>query len=132
MPLNVKDLFMVGRQTKIKRDEMNINTMGDLAKADRKFLYGRRKSFGNLVWCYANGIDESPVHSGYYLQMKSIGNSTNIKFDVTESQTAYKVLLSLTESVSLRLRNARVCCRVVSVEIRTAELNFYSHQRKLV
>jgi DNA polymerase-4 len=131
-PLPVGDLFMVGRQTNKKLLEMNINTIGDLARADRKFLCGRLKSFGNLVWCYANGIDESPVHSGYYLQMKGIGNSTTIKFDVTESKIAYKVLLSLTESVSLRLRAARACCRVVSVEIRTAGLDFYSHQRKLM
>ena len=131
-PLPVGDLFMVGRQTRKKLFEMNIITIGDLAKADRKFLCGRLKSFGNLIWCYANGIDESPVHSGYYLQMKGIGNSTTIKFDVTETKTAYKVLLSLTESVALRLRAARACCRVVSIEIRTAELEFYSHQRKLM
>lgn len=131
-PLPVGDLFMVGRQTRKKLVEMNINTIGDLAKADRKFLCGRLKSFGNVIWCYANGIDESPVQSGYYLQMKGIGNSTTIKFDVTEPETAYKVLLSLTESVALRLRAARSCCRVVSVEIRTAGLDSYSHQRKLM
>lgn len=131
-PLPVGDLFMVGRQTRKKLAEMNINTIGDLARTDRKFLCGRLKSFGNVIWCYANGIDESPVQSGYYLQMKGIGNSTTIKFDVTEPETAYKVLLSLTESVALRLRAARSCCRVVSIEIRTAGLDFYSHQRKLM
>lgn len=131
-PLPVGDLFMVGRQTRKKLSEMNITTIGDLARADRRFLRDRLKSFGNLIWCYANGIDESPVHPGYYLQMKGIGNSTTIKFDVTERQIAHKVLLSLTESVSLRLRAARACCRVVSVGIRTGELNFYSHQRKLM
>lgn len=131
-PLPVGDLFMVGRQTRKKLEVMNIKTIGDLARADRKFLCSKLKSFGNLIWCYANGIDESRVYPGYYLQMKGIGNSTTIKFDVTEKQTAYKVLLALTESVSLRLRAARSCCRVVSIEIRTSELNFYSHQRKLI
>lgn len=131
-PLPVEDLFMVGRQTKKKLNMLNIHTIGQLANADRKLLNGKLKSFGTLVWCYANGIDESPVQSGYFLQMKGIGNSTTIKFDVTDRYTACKVLLSLTESVALRLRAAHSCCRVVAVEIRNSDLESYSHQRKLI
>ena len=130
-PLPVNDLFMVGRATTKKLKLLNINTIGELAKADRKFLQSKLNSFGNLVWCYANGLDESPVHSGYKLLMKGIGNSTTIKYDVDTHIDAYKVLLSLTESVSLRLRAAGACCRVISVEFRTSELNGYSHQRKI-
>ncbi len=63
--------------------------------------------------------------------MKGIGNSTTIRFDVTDHKKAYKVLLSLTESVAMRLRNANSICGVVSIEIRTSELFMYSHQRKL-
>jgi DNA polymerase-4 len=130
-PLPVEDLFMVGRQTKKKLNQLNIYTIGALAKTNRKLLTDKLKSFGNVIWCYANGIDESRVQSGYFLQMKGIGNSTTIKFDVSEKPIAYKVLLSLTESVALRLRAAHACCRVVCIEIRNSELNNYSHQRKL-
>ncbi|OGO78706.1 MAG: DNA polymerase IV [Clostridiales bacterium GWB2_37_7] len=130
-PLPVEDLFMVGRQTKKKLNLLNIHTIGQLANADRKLLNDKLKSFGTVIWCYANGIDESPVQSGYFLQMKGIGNSTTIRFDVTDSYTACKVLLSLTESVALRLRAAHSCCRVVCIEIRNADLENYSHQRKL-
>lgn len=131
-PLPVGDLFMVGRKTMKKLADMNITTIGELANTDRKLLQMKLKSHGNLIWCYANGFDESPVHSGYFLQMKGIGNSTTIRFDVTDYKTAYKVLLSLTESVAFRLRAAKSCCRVVSVEIRTSELYSYSHQRRLL
>jgi DNA polymerase IV len=130
-PLPVEDLFMVGRQTKKKLYLLNIHTIGQLANTDRKLLNYKLKSFGTVIWCYANGIDESPVQSGYFLQMKGIGNSTTIRFDVTDTHTACKVLLSLTESVALRLRTAHSCCRVVSVEIRNSDLENYSHQRKL-
>jgi DNA polymerase IV len=130
-PLPVGDLFMVGRKTLKKLLDLNISTIGELANTDRKLLEMKLKSHGNLIWCYANGLDESPIHSGYFLQMKGIGNSTTIRFDVTDYKTAYKVLLSLTESVAFRLRAAKSCCRVVSVEIRTSELNSYSHQRRL-
>lgn len=130
-PLPVNDLFMVGRATTRKLKLLNIVTIGDLARADRKLIHGKLKSFGNLVWCYANGLDESPVHSGYNLLMKGIGNGTTIKYDVDTKADAYKVLLSLTESVSRRLRAAGACCRVISVEFRTSEFQDYSHQRKI-
>lgn len=130
-PLPVGDLFMVGRQTRKKLLDLNITTIGELANTDKKLLQMKLKSHGNLIWCYANGLDESPVHSGYFLQMKGIGNSTTIRFDVTDYLTAYKILLSLTESVAFRLRAVRSCCRVVTIEIKTDQLNSYTHQRKL-
>lgn len=129
--LPVEDLFMVGRKTKKKLKEININTIGDLANTDTKFLQNRLKSFGLLLWRYANGIEDSAVSGNTLMNIKSIGNSTTIKFDVEDKKTAHKVLFSLTESVAMRLRGAKACCSIVSVEVRTSQLNFYSHQRKL-
>jgi len=131
-PLPVEDLFMVGRASKKKLNDIGINTIGELAKFDPAILRYKLKSHGMLIWQYANGLDESPVHEGYNLIMKGVGNSTTIKFDVQDHKTAYMVLLSLTESVAFRLRNAHACCGVISVEIRTSELNIYGHQRKLL
>ncbi|MDN5277855.1 MAG: polymerase [Clostridiales bacterium] len=62
--------------------------------------------------------------------MKGIGNSTTIKFDVEDRETAYKILLSLVESVAQRLRKARNCCMGVSIEIRNSGLFSYSRQPK--
>lgn len=130
--LPVEDLFMVGRKTRKKLKEININTIGDLANADPKFLQSRLKSFGLLLWRYANGIEDSAVSGSALINIKGIGNSTTIKFDVEDKRTAFKLLLSLTESVAMRLRSAKACCSVISIEIRTSQLNFYSHQRKLM
>lgn len=131
-PLPIEDLFMVGRQTKKKLDAINIKTIGDIANTDPKFLRYKLKSAADLLWRYANGIDDTPVRQGYYLQMKGIGNSTTIRFDVEDRYTAAKVLLSLTESVAQRLRFANLCCRVITVLIRSSDLSFYSHQKKLI
>lgn len=130
-PLPVQDLFMVGRASKKKLNDIAVYTIGDLAKCDPEILKYKLKSHGILIWQYANGLEESPVHEGYNLIMKGIGNSTTIRFDVIDRKTAYKVLLSLTESVAYRLRRVQAVCGVVSVSIRTSELNMYSHQRKL-
>lgn len=130
-PLDVRELFMVGRQTEKKLKGLNIFTIGELANTDPKILKYKLKSFGQLIWEYANGLNESPVQSGYNLIMKGIGNSTTIKFDVEDYATANKILLSLTESAAQRLRAAHSCCSLVSVEIKSSEFFSYSHQKKL-
>ena len=130
-PLPVEELYMVGRKTNKKLKELNIHTIEDLATADRKLLKDKFKSFGNLIWCYANGMEESPVINGACVPMKGMGNSSTIRFDVEDKVTAHKILLSLTESVASRLREAGCCCSVISVSIRNAELQTYSHQRKI-
>lgn len=130
-PLPVEKLFMVGPRTKKKLNDIGIETIGDLANADLELLKSKLKSYGVLVWQYANGMEDSPVRTGYHPIMKGIGNSTTIKFDVEDRETAHKILLSLVESVAQRLRKARSCCRVVSIGIRNSQLFSYSHQMRL-
>lgn len=130
-PLPIEDLFMVGRATSPKLHGININTIGDLANYDIDILRYKLKNQGQVIWNYANGIDSSEVRKSSYIEMKGIGNSTTIAFDVEDKETAHKVLLSLCETVSMRLRDSRNCCKVVSVSIRGNDLIFYSRQKKL-
>ncbi len=130
-PLPIEELFMVGRATSKKLRSRGINTIGELANYDLRYLKPFLKSQGELVWNYANGIDYSPVRSGGSIETKGMGNSTTIPFDVEDRNNAHLVLLSLTESVSARLRQANVLARLVSVSFRTNEFYGCSHQRKL-
>ncbi|KZL88545.1 DNA polymerase Y family protein [Clostridium magnum] len=130
-PLPVEDLFMVGRATAPKLHKININTIGDLANYDVEILRNIFKSHGQLIWNYANGIDNLEVRKSNYIEMKGIGNSTTIAFDVEDKDTAHKVLLSLCETVGMRLRDSHNCCNVVAVSIRGSDLISYSRQKKL-
>ena len=131
-PLPIEDLFMVGRATAPKLHNLNINTIGDLANYDLKILKNKFKSHGQVIYNYANGIESSEVRKSNYIKIKGIGNSTTIPFDVENKVTAHKVLLSLCETVSMRLRNSQNCCTVVSVSIRGIDMIFYSRQKKLI
>ena len=104
-PLSVKELFMVGRSTAPKLYRLNIFSIGQLAHSDPLLLTAHFKSFGKVLWQYANGMDESPVNP---------------------------YLLSLVETASSRLRSAKLLARVVAVSIRKTDLSFFSHQRKLL
>lgn len=130
-PLPVEELFMVGRRTAPKLRSMCIYTIGDLAKADIERLVRKFKSFGYVLSAYARGLDDGPVHTGRHIEIKGMGNSTTMKFDVIDGEVACKMLLSLTETVCMRLRSTESCCSVISVEFRSADLKFYSHQRKV-
>jgi len=130
-PLPVEDLFMVGRATAPKLHNLNINTIGDLANYNLEILKSKFKSHGQVIYNYANGIDRSQVRKSNYIEMKGIGNSTTIPFDVEDRDTAHKVLLSLCETVAMRLRNSQNCCNVVSVSIRGSDFISYSRQKKI-
>ncbi len=130
-PLPVDKLFMVGRKTTAKLTRLGIKTIGDLATYDVKSLQYKLKYFGLLIHEYANGIDHSPVRPSNRFEMKGLGNSTTIPFDITDNKTAHIVLLSLIETVGMRLRQAGMCSQVIEVSIRYSDFTHYSHQNKI-
>lgn len=132
-PLPVEDLFMVGRRTSPRLREMGIRTIGELANFPLPLLEKEFKSFGRMLHAYANGIDDSPVvPESEATELKSIGNSTTTSFDVEERETAYKILLALSETVSMRLRGHKLCAQEIAVTLKSSDFKVYSHQKQLV
>lgn len=129
-PLPVSSLFMCGRSSVQTLHKLEINTIGDLARADRGILSAHLKSHGLLLWEYANGIDPSPVISSPQ-EAKGIGNSTTLARDITDREEACRTLLSLAESVGTRLREAGQLAGMVSVEIKYSSFRSVSHQTTL-
>lgn len=129
--LPVGDLFMVGRASAAKLNKLNIFTIGELAKFDVNLLISKLHSHGKLIYEYANGIDNSEIRKSNYLEIKGIGNSTTISYDIETMEEALKILLSLTESSATRLRESNSLCGLVVVSIKTNEFTYYSHQKPL-
>lgn len=130
-PLPIEDLFMVGRATAPKLRKLNINTIGDLAKYDVKLLKYKFKNFGVLIWEYANGIEDSPVYCYDHSSMKGISNSTTTSFDVDTKEDAFKILLSLSEIIGMRLREARKHCSVVGIHVKNNNFISCSRQKQI-
>lgn len=128
-PLPVEELFMVGRATTSKLRNKGIFTIGELATTDPKLLSQWLKSHGQLIWKFANGIEDSPVSGGP--PIKGLGNSTTLPFDAEDRKTAHKTLLSLTETVSMRLRDIGKSAGVLSVSIKDRDFVSVSRQQKL-
>ena len=125
--LPVSELYMVGKSSVTKLRNLGICTIGDLATTQPEFLEAHFKSFGKLIWENANGIGSDVVESEE-TAAKGVGNSTTLSSDVTDSERAKKVLLSLAESVSARLRKQEVLAGNVTVEIKYSNFTKCSHQ----
>ena len=130
-PLPIGDLFMVGKSTEKKLRELGLNTIGELARFDVKILSYSLKSFAYVVHDYANGIDDSPVRLVNRPVIKGIGNGMTTRHDVLTREEAYLYLMSVSESVGGRLRDAGYCASLISVGYKSTQFVTKSHQRKL-
>jgi len=128
--LSVGELFMVGKRTVPRLNNLNIFTIGDLAQYDVKFLEYHFKSSGRMMWKYANGIDNSEVRF-HKRELKGINNSITLSNDIKSKNEAYKVLIELVENTSSRLRGIKKCCYAISITIRNQEFIDYSKSTTL-
>ena len=129
-PLSVGELFMIGKKSVPKLNNMQIITIGDLAKTDINKLIKRFGKHGKLMWEYANGIDNEEVH--YKIEKpKGVGNSVTLPMDISNINKIAEIVLSLVEHVTYRLRKYDLIANVVNVQLRTKEFKDYSHQGKL-
>ena len=129
--LPVSELFMLGKRTVPKLYNMQIKTIGDLARTDKRILQDKFGKHGIMMWEYANGIDESEVK---YLKEKpkGIGNSVTLPEDISNIEKLEEILLALTEQVTYRLRKQKMLAKVVNVQLRTKDFVDTSHQRKML
>jgi len=127
--LPITDLFMLGKSSAAKLQEMDIKTIGDLANTDINLLIRKFKSHGKLMWEFANGIDNSEVS---YLEKdaKSISASTVLPYNYSREQECFKVLKSLSMEVGRKLRNSGMYARNVSIWIKYS--NFVKVSKQMV
>ena len=130
-PLPVSDLFFVGRATTRKLFNLGIRTIGDLAHADEEMIRAHLKTMGTVVQNYARGGDLEPYMYTHEAN-KGYGNSLTAPQDITTYEYADHLLLSLCETVGVRLRTDGVKVSVVSVHITTYEFQYFNKQMQLL
>lgn len=129
-PLPVSELFMLGKKTVPKLYNMQIKTIGDLAKTSKETLSKKFGKHGIQMWEYANGIDNSEVQ--YKKEKpKGIGNSITLPENVEQIEKLEEILLALAEQVTYRLRKYDLLAKTVNVQLRTNNFEDTSHQGKL-
>ena len=130
-PLPVSELFFVGRATTRKLNNLGITTIGELAHADEDMIRAHLKTMGTVVQKYARGGDLEPYMYTHEAN-KGYGNSLTAPQDITTYEYANHLLLSLCETVGVRLRTDDVKISVVSVHITTYEFQYFNKQTQLL
>ncbi len=130
-PLPLRDLFFVGSSAADKMNRIGLHTIGDMAACHERILKAHLgDKYGSQIHRYANGMDDEPVESREPAN-KGYGNRITLARDVSDFDTACQVLLALSETVGARLREERVRCNCICVELKDWQFVSRSHQLTL-
>ena len=131
-PLPAGDLLYVGPATRRRLAGRNLRTIGDIARCAPEELRLALGKLGDMLWCFANGRDNTPVMAADESpEVKSVGNSATTPRDIVDAQDAHMVLMVLSESVAERLRAQGLRGRVVCLSVRDCRLRCFTVQRRL-
>lgn len=131
-PLPVSELLYVGKNTAKKLGSRGIFTIGDLAQASPESLRRMLGKMGDILYLYANGLDESSVEpGGREVANKSIGNSITTSKDLKNDEEARLLLMEIAEGVAYRMRQQGYRGTVVHVVIKDADFSTITRQGQL-
>lgn len=117
-PQDISNLYGVGKKTVPKLRAIGIDTIGDLAKADKIILVSHfGESTADMLLRHANGVDDSPV-SPEVDEIKSVGNEITFPKDFTSNQDLLNALLFLSDKVGFRLRKKMLKGRTINIKVK--------------
>ncbi len=121
--LPVENLLGVGRATQKKLKQVGIYTIGQLAQFPREFLERRLGKNGEMLWRYANGLDNSRVmeHTERSV-IKSIGHGITTTEDLTDNKQVWRVILELSQEIAHRLRENHLSAGGVQLGVKNRDL----------
>ena len=128
-PLPVRELFMVGRATERKLNLMGIFTIGELANADPVHAAAARQARRDrLAVCKRT---RRRAYRPVTEPNKGYGNSFTTPRDVLDREYGHQVLLSLCETVGMRMRRDGQASACIGVHLRSSSFEDVSRQRQL-
>jgi len=129
-PLQIEELYGVGKSSSKKLRELGINTIGDLANSSYEYLYKYFKNQTIKLINSAKGIDDSIIVTKRS-EVECISNSTTISYNLNTYEDIYKFLYPLVENVSATLRKNNKYTSLIGVTLKDKYFKTYSHQRRL-
>ena len=131
-PLDIRDLFFVGKATADKLQGIGIHTIGQLAESDRHTVTALLGKQGSIIHDYANGLDQTPVSRFDEREdVKSIGNGSTFRRNLDGIQDIRTAVIALSDTVAVRLRQKKKKAFGVKVDIKDPSLKVISRQQQL-
>ncbi|MDD3453476.1 MAG: DNA polymerase IV [Bacilli bacterium] len=130
-PLDVGELFGIGKKSTQKLKALNINTIEDLACYKKEELYKYFKNQAYKMIDSANGIDNDIVKKQRD-ELSSISNSTTLQHDVTSKIEIYQILEQIADNLGRSLRQQKKYTNVIAVQLKDCYFKSRTHQKKLL
>lgn len=112
--IELDEICGIGPRIKKRLNNLGIFNFHQLRKAPLENLLASLKSYGQVVYNMARGIDYSPVVPFYEKgEVKSIGHRYTINHDTNDPEEIKQILLKLSEMVGRRLRTKNLMGRTI-------------------
>ena len=125
-PLKVNKIPGVGEHLYQALQELNIDTIGDLAKLSIDFLENRFGKYGADLWNKAQGIHNGSVVP--YHEAKSISTENTFEENIKDSNLLLNELVRMTEKIAFELRQDNKMAGCIAVKIRYPDFETTSKQ----
>lgn len=130
-PLQVGELFGIGKKTVPKLEKLNIYTISDLANSDLDKLSKYFKNQAQYLINRANGIDEAKVISTPP-EKKGIGNEITLPKDIETKEEVLNCLKILSEQIASRLKKNGKYALTITIILKDNLFIRSTHQKKLL
>lgn len=131
-PLPACEMLGVGMKTYKKIYYRGCRTIDDIARMKPEYLESWLGKLGNVLWIYANGLEDSRVQWQTEADpVKSIGHGTTTVADLETETEVGDVLRELAVEVCAKLRYHHLCAMGVSVQVRENDMVVREYQARL-
>src|SRR5688572_1775452 len=122
-------IWGVGKVSAARLQHDGYNTIADLQRADETDLMRRYGVEGRRLWRLSRGIDDRSVNPER--DAKSVSAETTFGEDIASFKPLEKILWSLCERVSRRLKAGGIAGATVTLKLKTADFRIRTRARSL-
>jgi DNA polymerase IV len=124
----VKEMYGIGGKTADMLNHIGIQTIGELARSDINLIVKTFGKYGNEMYLYANGIDNSPVCARMAHDMQSVGRSTTLPEDISDIEKAKLILMDLADDIGMTSRRHDKKGRTVHITLKYSDFKVVTRQ----
>ncbi len=128
-PLPVSMLWGIGPKSEARLAELEIRTIGQLARVSEGRLAETFGDWGIELAARARGLDDRPVEDSY--EPRSLSAEQTFAKDVSSESKLRLCLLEMSERVGRRLRRAELAGSIVRVKLRWPDFATITRQARL-
>jgi DNA polymerase-4 len=129
-PLPVSKLNGVGPHTRARLEQMDLRTVGDIARTDAQLMQRALGKHGLWLWRLANAQDDRPLEPERG-PPKSVSHEDTYERDIADLDRASERICEQAEIVARRVRGKRLVGRTVHLKVKWWDFTLMTRQRGL-